>query len=80
MAIAARTVTDEGIQKAVNELTWDAEVEARAAQRVSGEPTDLDVAAAAAPARFWVERQAAERVACSAPGVPQVENRVTVRP
>jgi hypothetical protein len=69
----ARTVTDEGIhQQVVNELKWEAEVEAReigvavreglvtfagwvdhfckkcAAERGSGEPTDLDVAAAAA--------------------------------
>jgi osmotically-inducible protein OsmY len=31
-------------------------------------------------ARSWAERQEAEQVAWSAPGVTQVKNRITVRP
>jgi osmotically-inducible protein OsmY len=30
--------------------------------------------------RFWAERQEAERVSWSAPGVTQVENRIKGRP
>ena len=30
--------------------------------------------------RSWAERQKAERVAWSAPGVTEIENRITVRP
>jgi osmotically-inducible protein OsmY len=67
----------------VNELKWNTEVNA---SEIGVAVRSITVTAVGSrviltgTVRSWAERQEAERVSWSAPGVTQVENRIKVRP